>query len=571
MTTRHKLKLGLALSLLLGAVPLALPQPQDPNMPPPGVDVQTRGPIHEAFAQPNDPTPGAGILVPKQPPQPINELPPEQRPDKETTQWIPGYWAWDADRNDFLWISGVYRDPPPGRRFVPGHWVQSTDGFRWVAGFWNAEQQQELVYAPEPPAALDANGPSMPAPDANSVYVPGYWVYQNTTYAWRAGYYAPHRHGRIWVASRYVWTPSGYLFVNGYWDYPLEDRGIVFAPVYFGRPYWSDPYWSYRPSFVVSLGGVTDSFFWRRGSAHFYFGDFYGGVYVGVGYRPWWECRYDPLFSYYRWNHREDPHWATNHQRVYADRMAGRAPLPPRTLVVNNTTIINNTTVNNTTYNKMVAPISTVNTVNNTNVKMVANTPAQIATQQANAASIRSVSALRTGAEAATKSTSPTKIGSAPTTTTVAQPFKLPASPAVSTQNLTPSGTGTASPKVTNTVTPIPGKQPVTGAFSPPTTPTPGIAQPIPKTTFAPPTTTVQPVPKATTGPTFVPGPTAQPIPKIAQPFIQSPPPTIQQPSPPPPPPPTIRSTPPPPPRTPPPPPPSSKDSKTKEKGPGGN
>ena len=43
-------------------------------------------------------------MIPKQPPAPIEELPPEQKPEGDDVQWVPGYWAWDDNRNDFLWI-----------------------------------------------------------------------------------------------------------------------------------------------------------------------------------------------------------------------------------------------------------------------------------------------------------------------------------------------------------------------------------------------------------------------------------------------------------------------------------
>ena len=102
---------------------------------PEGVEVQTRGPVHEAFAQPIEANPGPGQAVPREPPPAIPELSPDERPRGDNVQWIGGYWAWDAERNDFVWVSGTYRKAPPGRQFVPGHWANSSEGWRWVPGF----------------------------------------------------------------------------------------------------------------------------------------------------------------------------------------------------------------------------------------------------------------------------------------------------------------------------------------------------------------------------------------------------------------------------------------------------
>src|SRR5687768_3913616 len=80
---------------------------------PEGVEVQLRGPVHEAYAEPTDPQPQAQPVVPRQPPEPIEELPPDQRPEGDDVSWIPGYWAWDEETQDFLWVSGFWRDAPP--------------------------------------------------------------------------------------------------------------------------------------------------------------------------------------------------------------------------------------------------------------------------------------------------------------------------------------------------------------------------------------------------------------------------------------------------------------------------
>ena len=75
--------------------------------------------------------------------------------------------------------------------------------------------------------------PSTPAPDENSTYVPGCWVHRETRFFWRPGYWVAVNPDWCWTPDRYVWTPSGCLFVKGFWDHPLHERGLLFAPVRF--------------------------------------------------------------------------------------------------------------------------------------------------------------------------------------------------------------------------------------------------------------------------------------------------------------------------------------------------
>ena len=99
---------------------------QDPadNPPPPpqpaGQEVQTRGPVHESFAQPVVYDPKPGPVIPKEPPQPIEEMPPDQKPEGANVQWIPGYWAWDDTRKDYLWICGRLAEHPARPAVEPG-------------------------------------------------------------------------------------------------------------------------------------------------------------------------------------------------------------------------------------------------------------------------------------------------------------------------------------------------------------------------------------------------------------------------------------------------------------------
>ena len=54
------------------------------------VQVLTRGPVHEAFALPVVHDPKPGLTVPKQPPAPVEERPPDQKPAGQNVQWISG-------------------------------------------------------------------------------------------------------------------------------------------------------------------------------------------------------------------------------------------------------------------------------------------------------------------------------------------------------------------------------------------------------------------------------------------------------------------------------------------------
>src|SRR4051812_40931402 len=117
-----------------------------------GVEVLTHGPVHEAFAEPSDPRPRALPTVPRQPPDPLPELPPDSRPEGENVVWLPGYWSWSDETSDFLWVSGLWRNEPPNQRWVTGYWQQVSGGRAWVPGFWTTEQTTEVQYLPEPPA-----------------------------------------------------------------------------------------------------------------------------------------------------------------------------------------------------------------------------------------------------------------------------------------------------------------------------------------------------------------------------------------------------------------------------------
>lgn len=305
------------------------PQNQD------GVEIEARGQLHEAFASPSVAKPTAAPIVTKKPPEPVNELPPDQKPEGENVQWIPGYWMWDEDRTDFLWVSGTWRAIPPEKRWLPGYWVDADGGYRWVSGYWMADAETQVNLQPEPPAPIEEAAPVYN--ETTQTYVPGIWVYRDNRYWWRPGFAINQHPGWVWTPASYRWTPGGYAFVDGYWDYDLNRRGMAFAPVYINAQIYSRPNWFYRPRYVISTDFLLGSLFVNVGWNHYYFGDYYDNRYSRLGYSPWVNYRfnnryYDPLYSYYRWHHRGDDGWERNMQNGFNARRDGSMQRPGRTL-----------------------------------------------------------------------------------------------------------------------------------------------------------------------------------------------------------------------------------------------
>ncbi len=263
-----------------------------------------RGPLHEAFAEPVNFDPKPTLIVPKKPPEPIDEMPPETKPEGDAI-WISGYWAWDDERDDFLWVSGGYRIAPPDRRWVPGYWQAVEGGYQWTAGFWAAVETNEVDYLPQPPESVE-RGPSSPAPSDDYFWVNGYWHYDGR-YLWRPGYWTVGREGWVWIPAQYIWTHRGCVFVPGYWDYQLIDRGICFAPVYWRRPIYTHVGYYYRPIHVIDLNCLNLHLFVRPGYCHYYYGDWYGGSYRNRGIYASFNFHghrgYDPLWTYNRWHY----------------------------------------------------------------------------------------------------------------------------------------------------------------------------------------------------------------------------------------------------------------------------
>lgn len=297
----------------------------------------TRGAVHEAYAQPVVFNPTAGDVVPQAPPEPIEELPPEEQPAGENVEWIPGYWSWDDDDNHFVWVSGLWRAVPPGLDWVPGYWTQVEGGYQWVSGFWRAEAEEEVEYLPPPPASQE-RGPGIDPPSADHVWVPGSWIWIDSRYAWRPGHWVVCRPGWIWVPARYVWTPYGFVFVDGYWDYALPRRGVLYAPIWFPRGYPVRQHYRYSPRVVLDVNVFSTHLFCRPTHSIYYFGDYYAAGYFQRGVYPTYAFHmsrygYDPVYAYRRWEHvKTDPDWHEHVRADYRHRRDHEDARPPHTV-----------------------------------------------------------------------------------------------------------------------------------------------------------------------------------------------------------------------------------------------
>ena len=313
------------LCAVLGVAPglaRALQEPGDP-------EALARGPIHEAFAGPIVYNPAPGLVIPKPPPSTqIEEQPPAEKPQGMDVEWIPGYWAWDDERNDYIWISGIWRDIPPGRQWVPGYWSQAEGGFRWTSGFWTSTAANgQVSYLPAPPQTLEV-GPNSPQPGPDFLWSPGSWAWSENRYVWRPGYWVQAQPNWVWVPPSYVATPGGFVYIDGYWDYPIARRGLPFAPVAFGPAYYTQPAYVYRPSVVLSIGGLTANLFIRPSYNQYYFGDYYGPAAYGAraGYVPWFAYQhqrfgYDPIYASMAANHPGKVEWERQIRTEYRYRV----------------------------------------------------------------------------------------------------------------------------------------------------------------------------------------------------------------------------------------------------------
>jgi hypothetical protein len=268
-----------------------------------GAQLQLRGILHEAIAAP--PMQGMTQPLPIAPPAPLVENVSDLLgPGRE---WIGGYWSWNPVNQGYQWVSGVIRLAPPGRHWMPGQWVKGDDGFVRVPGAWipNGVDHLQLLAAPpvSPTEAIPAAANAL-----TQFWNPGHFEPQdNGGYEWVSGFWSdvtPENQNWVWHGPQLLHTPTGALFVPGYWDHPLTECGIVFAPLQLA-PKSLVAGLAANSTVVIDLQRAAMHLFVDPASHQYMFGNLYGAVGAKAGLISWAHAfqngqYFDPLFSYYQ-------------------------------------------------------------------------------------------------------------------------------------------------------------------------------------------------------------------------------------------------------------------------------
>ena len=289
------------------------------------VEVLARGPVHEAYAEPSDENPSPRPSFRSSRPGRSRNCHRTRSRRATTSSGCPGYWHWDEDRKDFIWVSGFWRNAPPGRVWVPGSWREVARrlavGRRLLAG----RDRGSAATGPRSSTCRSRRPRSRcragdPAPTETDVYIPGQLGLARAVRvaAGRTG----SSTGRAGCGCRPTTAgpPSGTSFVDGYWDYPLADRGVLFAPVYIPPAVYARPgvrlHADLRREASRACSAPVRA---AAGSGRYYFGDYFAPTYASLGFTAWCGTRraspsgsarrlgYDPLLSYYRCGLPADP------------------------------------------------------------------------------------------------------------------------------------------------------------------------------------------------------------------------------------------------------------------------
>ncbi len=173
------------------------------------------------------------IIVKSAPPEPRAEVMRIETRPAENAVWIPGYWQWDTDANNYEWVPGTWRRAIPGMAWSPGRWNEVANGYEWSPGYWNDESPasapvavpttRTVLVQEAPPALREEIRPV--SPGDGMVWIAGNWSHDKGEYEWTSGRWErPAVEHMTWSPARWHHSSAGFGFTRGHWDYPVESR-----------------------------------------------------------------------------------------------------------------------------------------------------------------------------------------------------------------------------------------------------------------------------------------------------------------------------------------------------------
>lgn len=191
------------------------------------IKIFNEGTLHEAtLTRPFNPIPLQAIE--KTPPELISEDIPFQTDAKSI--WINGYWDWNPLMKRFVWMTGIWRKPPPEHKWIPGFWKRYDTGWVRFSGFWslNTDFSYISLTPPDPITEYPQNRPA-----TANFWMSGYWHYfaESEEYGWVPGAWLTMDPDWVLIPPHYIWRPEGFIFIPAYWDWPLDKIGRIYSPV----------------------------------------------------------------------------------------------------------------------------------------------------------------------------------------------------------------------------------------------------------------------------------------------------------------------------------------------------